>query len=94
VNYHSTAVQMIDKQVLISGELTIRDVTMPVPLVLEVNEFETTVAAVPAATFVASAQISRRAFGIRIPGECAGLLIGDKVSIRAHLRATLRDHHE
>ena len=60
------------------------------PLVLELDVYETTAADVPAAAFVATARISRRAFGIRIPMECAGLVIGDLVTVRAHLRATVR----
>ena len=90
VTYRSTALQRTGGGGLVSGKLTIHGVGLSVPLSLQVKGFSTSPSGRPEAMFAASAQISRRAFGITIRMDGAGALISDKVLVRADICALLQ----
>jgi polyisoprenoid-binding protein YceI len=77
---------------LIAGELTLHGVTRQVPLAVEVNGFGPDQFGGQRADFSATAQISRRDFGIdlTIPMDGGGVAVGDKVSISLEIEAVLQ----
>jgi polyisoprenoid-binding protein YceI len=77
---------------VVDGELTLHGVTRQVPLALEVNGFGPDPFGGQRAGFSASAQLSRRDFGIdaTIPMDGGGVVVGDKVSISLEIEAVLQ----
>jgi polyisoprenoid-binding protein YceI len=97
MSYRSTAVMPDRDGYLIEGELTLKGVTLPVPLKLEVNGFgfdpfaaDPTIGA--RAGFTATGEINRVDFGISyngpIPG--GGVALGEKVKIILEIEAVLQ----
>ncbi len=76
----------------VDGELTIRGVTRPLVLALEVNGFGPDAYGGTRAGFSASGEINRNDFGVSyngpIPG--GGTVIGDKVSLTIEIEAVLQ----
>ncbi len=70
----------------VDGELTLRGVTKPVTLVLELNGFGTGFDGNPVAGFSAATEISRSAFGVT--GGAAGAAVGDKIKIALEIEAS------
>jgi polyisoprenoid-binding protein YceI len=98
MSYRSTGIRADGDGFLIDGELTLKGVTRPVPLTLEVNGFGVDpFAPDPAlgarAGFTATGEINRTEFGISyngpIPG--GGVAIGEKVRIILEIEAVLQD---
>jgi polyisoprenoid-binding protein YceI len=67
-------------------------VTRQVPLAVEVNGFGPDLRGGQRAGFSATAQISRRGFGIdiSIPIDGGGVAVGDKVSVSLEIEAVLQ----
>ncbi|MYS87510.1 YceI family protein [Embleya scabrispora] len=69
----------------IDGDLTLRGVTKPVTLELELNGFGTGFDGSPVAGFTATTEISRGDFGVT--GGPAGAAVGDKITIVLEIEA-------
>ncbi|GAA4484216.1 YceI family protein [Actinoallomurus oryzae] len=99
MSYRSTGIRPDGDGFLVEGELTLKGVTLPVPLKLEINGFGADpFASDPAvgarAGFTATAEIDRTDFGISyngpIPG--GGLALGETVRIVLEIEAVLQAH--
>ncbi|MFD7919096.1 YceI family protein [Streptomyces sp. NPDC059740] len=88
MTFTSTGVRAADGDLLVDGELTVRDVTRPVTLALEVNGFGTGMDGKPAAGFTATTEIRRSEFGVA-PGVPAAAL-GDVIRITLEIEANQR----
>lgn len=75
---------------VVDGQLTLHGVTRSVPLAITLNRFDEDPIGDRRATVSATAQISRRDFGVNIP--MAGGLVGDKVTINLEIQAVRRAH--
>jgi polyisoprenoid-binding protein YceI len=91
MSYRSTGIRQTDDGWVIDGELTLRGVTRPVPLAVEVNEFSPDPSGGQRAGFSATAQINRRDFGMTIPMDRGGVLLGVTVSISLEIQAVRQD---
>ncbi|MGH8910467.1 MAG: YceI family protein [Egibacteraceae bacterium] len=92
MTYRSTGVAPDDGGWLVDGELSLHGVTRPVQLRLEFNGFVTDPwAGVRRAGFSATAQISRRDFGIDIamPMDGGGVVVGDRIQVALEIEAVL-----
>jgi polyisoprenoid-binding protein YceI len=87
MSYRSTGLRRSHDGWVIDGELTIHGTTRTVPLAVRANRFPEDPLGDRRATISATAQISRRDFGIAIPGAAGGVVIGDKVSITLEIQA-------
>ena len=86
MSYRSTGIRQTDDGWVIAGELTFHGVTRQVPLAVEVNGFGPGPHGGQQAGFSATAQISRRDFGIAIPMGGGGV-VSDKISISLKIEA-------
>lgn len=87
VSYRSTAVLRIENRWIVDGDLTLRGHTRRVPLAVEVIGFGQD----RRANFSATAQIDRRDFGIDVPLDGGGAVVGRKVSISLQVQAVLKE---
>lgn len=89
MSYRSAAVRRTDENWVIDGELTLHGVTRPVPLTVEPHGVGVDPWGNRRAGFSATAQISRRDFGIdiSIPMDGGGVVVGDKVSVSLEIEA-------
>jgi polyisoprenoid-binding protein YceI len=89
MTYRSTGVRRSSDGWIVDGELTLRGVTRPVPLAVELNGFTADPWGGQRAGFSASAQIDRRDFGIApaVPADA----VGDKVWIDLEIQAVLQE---
>ena len=92
MSYRSTGIRQTGEAWIIDGDLTLHGVTRQVPLVVEVNGFGPDPFGGQRAGFSATAQISRRDFGIdlMIPLDGGGVAVGDKVTISLEIEAVLQ----
>ena len=92
MSYRSAGIRRTDGGWVIDGELTLHGVTRQVPLAVEVNGFGPDQRGGQRAGFSATAQISRRDFGIdlTVPMDGGGVAVGDKVSISLEIEAVLQ----
>lgn len=92
MSYRSTGIRRAGDGWVIDGELTLHGVTRQVPLAVEVNGFGPDPWGGQRAGFSATAQLSRRDFGIDITTtmDGGGVAVGDKVSISLEIEAVLR----
>ena len=81
-----------DDELFLDGELTIKGVTRPVTLSLEVEGFGPDAFGGTRAGFSASTTINRNDFGVDIamPLDGGGVVVGDKVTINLEIEAVLR----
>jgi len=93
MSYRSTGIRRTGDGWVIDGELTLHGVTRQVPLTGEVNGIGPDPWGGQRAGFSATAQISRRDFGIdiTIPMDGGGVAVGDKVSISLEIEAVLQN---
>jgi polyisoprenoid-binding protein YceI len=90
MTYESTGVRPNGSTWLVDGSLTLHGVTLPVPLDMEVNGFGPDPFGGQRAGFSATAQISRRDFGIDVVVPMAGgVVVGDLVSVSLEIQAVL-----
>ena len=92
MTYRSTGCRRAGDGWVVDGELSLHGVTRQVPLALEVNGFSPDGFGGQRAGFSATAQISRRDFGIdlTVPMDAGGVAVGDKVSISLEIQAVLQ----
>jgi polyisoprenoid-binding protein YceI len=91
--YRSTAVRQDGSNFVVDGELTIRGVTKPVALELEVNGFQgETPFGDSRVGFSATTEINRDDYGITFnaPLEGGGVMLGQKIQIALEIEAILR----
>ncbi|RKT55876.1 YceI family protein [Saccharothrix australiensis] len=89
LTFTSTGVRAHGEGYLVDGQLTLRGVTKPVTLELELNGFGDGMAeGSKVAGFSASTEISRKDFGVT--GGPAGAAVGDKITILLEIEATLQ----
>lgn len=79
--YQSRGLRSTDQGTVIIGELTLFGVTASVPLLLSSKGFTTDTNGRRRAVFTASAEISRRTFGITIPMDGGGRIFSDSLAI-------------
>lgn len=92
MTFTSTALRPVDGSWMLSGELTIRDVTRPVDLDVEfLGTDPTGLQGEPRIGFSARGTISRRDFGITfgLAADGAKIIIGDKAGILLDVQAFL-----
>jgi polyisoprenoid-binding protein YceI len=97
MSYRSVGIWPAGDGYLMEGELTLRGVTRPVPLTLQVNgvsadPFAPDPAAGVRAGFTATGEINRMDFGVSYNGPVpgGGVLLGEKVQIILEIEAVLQ----
>jgi polyisoprenoid-binding protein YceI len=85
VKFVSTGIRQNGEDFLLDGELTIRGVTKPVTLELEINGFATGPDGSPILGISASTTVSRKDFGVH--GGAAGAMVSDKIQIALEVEA-------
>ena len=90
--FNSTAVRVDDGDFFLDGELTIKGVTRPVTLALEISGFGPDAYGGTRAGFSATNTINRNDFGVDIsmPLDGGGVVVGEKVTITLEIEAVLR----
>jgi polyisoprenoid-binding protein YceI len=90
--FRSTGVRADGEDLAVDGELTIKGVTRPVSLALEVNGFGPDAFGGTRAGFSGSTTIDRNDFGvdIKMPMDGGGVVVGDKVQINLEIQGVLR----
>ncbi len=92
MTFRSTEVRTDGADWTVVGDLTIKGITKPVELALEVNGFGPDAYGGTRVGFSAKTEISRKAFGVDIdmPMDGGGVVVGDKISIELEIEAVLR----
>ena len=92
MTFRSTGVVADGEDWTVQGDLTIKGITKPVTLALEVNGFGPDAYGGTRAGFSAKTSISRKAYGVDIdlPMDGGGVVVGDKVDIELEIEAVLR----
>jgi polyisoprenoid-binding protein YceI len=91
MTYKSTSISGTGENYVAQGDLTLKGITKNVPLKLELNGFTADPYGGQRAGFSATAEISRKEFGVDIdlPMDGGGVVIGDKISISLEIEAVL-----
>jgi polyisoprenoid-binding protein YceI len=91
MTFRSTGVRPHGKDWLVDGELTLRGISRPITLELEVNGFTKDPMGGTRAGFSATSEINRKDFGIEtnIPMDGGGVVIGDRIQISLEVEAVL-----
>ena len=92
MTFRSTEVRADGADWTVVGDLSIKGITRPVELALEVNGFGPDAYGGTRAGFSARTEISRKGFGVDIdmPMDGGGVVVGDKISIELEIEAVLR----
>ncbi len=92
MTYRSTGVRAEGDHYIVDGELTLKDVTQEVPLILELNGFGPDPYGGTRAGFTATTEINRRDFGVNFsaPMETGGVVVSDKIAIQLEIEAVLK----
>jgi polyisoprenoid-binding protein YceI len=92
MTFRSTEVRTDGADWTVVGDLTIKGITKPVELALELNGFGPDAYGGFRAGFSAKTEISRKAFGVDIdmPMDGGGVVVGDKVTVELEIEAVLR----
>jgi polyisoprenoid-binding protein YceI len=92
MTFRSTGVRNHGEDWKVEGDLTIKGITKPVVLNLELNGFGPDAYGGTRAGFSGSTEISRKEFGVDIdmPLDGGGVVVGDKISIELEIEAVLR----
>ena len=92
MTFRSTEVRTDGADWTVVGDLTIKGITKPVALALEVNGFGPDAYGGTRAGFSAKTEISRKEFGVDIdmPMDGGGVVVGDKISVELEIEAVLR----
>ena len=92
--FRSTAVRAAGESFEVDGELTIRGVTKPVTLDLELNGFSPDLYGGTRVGFSATTEINRQDFGVSyngpIPGANNAMVLSDKITLNLEVEAVLR----
>jgi polyisoprenoid-binding protein YceI len=91
MTYHSTAVRRDGEEYVLEGELTLKGVTKPVELRLELGGFGPDPFGGTRAGFTAVGEIRRSDFGVDFNAvmETGGVVVGDKVTLLLEIEAVL-----
>jgi polyisoprenoid-binding protein YceI len=89
MHYRSTAVEQLNGDLCVIGDLLLRGTTCPVVLHVEPNGFATDPTGVTRAGFSATTSINRKDFGITMdmPMDGGGVVVGDKINIHLEIEA-------
>lgn len=92
MTFRSTAVATDGADWTVTGDLTIKGITKPVTLELELNGFGPDAYGGTRAGFSAKTEISRKEYGVDIdmPMDGGGVVVGDKISVELEIEAVLR----
>ncbi len=92
MTFRSTAVTPHGDDWTVEGDLTIKGITRPTTLQLELNGFGPDAYGGTRAGFSGTTEISRKAFGVDIdmPMDGGGVVVGDKISVELEIEAVLR----
>ena len=92
MTFRSTAVAADGDDWTVTGDLTIKGITKPVTLQLELNGFGPDAYGGTRAGFSAKTVISRSEFGVDIamPMDGGGVVVGDKINVELEIEAVLR----
>jgi polyisoprenoid-binding protein YceI len=92
MSFRSTAVRPHGEDWKVEGDLTIKGITKPVVLDLELNGFGPDAYGGTRAGFSGKTEISRKQFGVDIdmPMDGGGVVVGDKISVELEIEAVLR----
>jgi len=92
MTFRSTGVKTDGGDWTVEGDLTIKGITKPVTLELELNGFGPDAYGGTRAGFSAKTEISRKAFGVDIdmPMDGGGVVVGDKINVELEIEAVLR----
>ena len=90
--FRSTSVKTDGADWTVEGELTIKGITRPVVLDLELNGFGRDAFGGTRAGFSAKTEINRNEFGvdIKMPMDGGGVVVGDKITVELEIEAVLR----
>jgi len=96
ITFRSSVVRPAGGHFLVDGDLTIRGVTKPVTLELEVNGFTPDPFGGTRAGFTATTEIDRQEFGVSyngpIPGADNAMVLSDKITLNIEVEAVLRQN--
>jgi polyisoprenoid-binding protein YceI len=88
MSFRSTAIRQQNAEILlVDGELTLRGITRPVTLAVEIGGFADGPDGTPVAGFSATTAIDRTAFGVT--GGPAGAIVGETIRIALEIEAGL-----
>jgi polyisoprenoid-binding protein YceI len=92
MSFRSTAVRTDGADWSIDGELTLKGVTKPVTLTLELDGFGPDAYGGYRAGFSAKTEINRNDFGvdIKMPMDGGGVVVGDKITVELDIQGVLR----
>ena len=92
MTFRSTGVRAEGEDWHVVGELTLKGITKPVTLELELNGFGPDAYGGTRAGFSAKTEISRKAYGVDIdmPMDGGGVVVGDKIAVELEIEAVLR----
>ena len=92
MTFRSTSVVTDGADWSIEGDLTIKGITKPVVLDLELNGFGPDAYGGTRAGFSGKTEISRKEYGVDIdmPMDGGGVVVGDKISVELEIEAVLR----
>jgi polyisoprenoid-binding protein YceI len=92
MTFRSTGIQADGDDWKVVGDLTIKGITKPVTLDLELNGFGPDAYGGTRAGFSGKTEISRKAYGVDIdmPMDGGGVVVGDKISVELEIEAVLR----
>jgi polyisoprenoid-binding protein YceI len=92
MTFRSTAVRANGEDWVVEGDLTLKGITKPVTLNLELNGFGPDAYGGYRAGFSAKTEINRNDFGvdIKMPMDGGGVVVGDKISVELEIEAVLR----
>ncbi|MDA8070147.1 MAG: YceI family protein [Actinomycetota bacterium] len=91
MTYQSTGIRVDGDDYIVDGDLTLKGVTKPVPLRVELGGFGPDPYGGTRAGFSARAEINRRDFGVDFNAalETGGLVVADKVAIELEIEMVL-----
>ena len=92
LTFRSTGVRPDGDDFLLDGDLTIRGVTKPITLKLEVNGFGPDAYGGTRAGFTATGEINRKEFGVSFSSamQNGGAVVSDKITIQLEIEAVLQ----
>ncbi|SNR72251.1 YceI family protein [Blastococcus mobilis] len=92
MTFRSTSVATDGADWTVTGDLTIKGITKPVTLELELNGFGPDAYGGTRAGFSAKTEISRKEYGVDIdmPMDGGGVVVGDKITVELEIEAVLR----
>ncbi len=93
IRFESTQIEEVqDRAYMVSGNLTIRDITRPVTIPIELVGVQADASGALRAGFEGSRRINRRDFGLEwnMPLDAGGVLVSEKISLEFEISAVKR----